>query len=532
MTIATLPGSGPAQRKPVAANLRPAVTAEAGVPSIPASFQLVIGLYIILKGAFPAILQAVAFGLDGGAETEFAAAMITQIFVDILLILPLLLLSRHPLGILHPLILAIVAWPLLRDMPRVIEDWGGWAGILAGTRVTAPFFTGLPTRAASGVWDAIATYNLIHALALICAYAGFWLLKSKGQPVRLPSVIRNSTSVRTVMIALIGLSLVLLAFFVRSRGGIDAHLTSLGGGRFKELSELGPVIVAIDLGAIALYVWIANNPSEIKSPVFVAVAATVAAGMFLTNGTRGGALEVLMIVGLIWALRRQTVPWKIALLLIPFMFLSIGLLGAIRTASWTRSTASQTFSQTGWSASFALAQQEVQERNAASASVPVVARGLDLSDGPLLGTSYAGALAAFIPRTIWPGKPRGVGSLYAQLFLGASKSGTTIPVEPEAEMYWNFGIPGVILLSILYGALLRVAYNFYWRRYPNPFAVVFYVFVITRFQFSSDWLVGLEQRLFLLAICYALIAMLVPANERVENPLLRQPNRVLRNSET
>jgi hypothetical protein len=477
---------------------------------IPGSFQLLIALYIILTGAFPTILQAFAFGLQGGAESEFATAMVTQIVRDLLLILPLLMFSNHPLGILHPLILTIVAWPLVRDMPDVIQSWGGWAGVLSGTPVTAPFFDGLPARAASTVWGAIANYNLLQVLALVCTYAGFWMLKLKGNPSRVPAVLRNPASVRTVMIGLIGVSLLVLVFFLRTRGGINEHLTSLGAGRFKELSDFGAVIVAINLGAVALYLWIATNPSEIKSPIFLGALATVTIAMFLSNGTRGGALEVPLIVGLIWTLRRQKIPWKIALMLIPLMFVSIGLLGAVRMSSWTGSTAGKAFQNTSWSESFSLAEKEVQVRNAASAPVPVIARGYDLTGGLLLGRSYVGAVAAFIPRTIWPNKPRGVGSLYAQLFLGASKSGTTIPVSPEAEMYWNFGIPGVILLSILYGAMLRGAYNLYWRHYPSGFATVFYIMFVTRFQFSSDRLVILEQRLVLLVICYMVLVMLVP----------------------
>ena len=518
MTVATLPDNGPADRRPVGVrNVMAPYAARRAQQPIPGAFQVVLALYILLTGAFPTILQALAFGLQGGAESEFAAAMATQITRDVLLILPLLLLSKHPLGILHPLLLAIIVWPIVRDMPDVIENWGGWAGVLGGVPLAPPYFSGLPARASSVVWTAIAKYNLLDILGLVCTYAGFWLLKGRSNLSRALPVLRNPASLRTIIIGLIGISLLVLVFFLRARGGIGEHLTSLGGGRFKELSEYGGVIVAINLGAIALYVWIAASPSDIKSPTFLAALSAVTAAMFLSNGTRGGAIEVPLMVGLIWALRRQKIPWKIALVLIPFMFVSIGLLGAIRTSSWSGSTAGKAFENVTWSESFALAQQEVQTRNAASASVPVVTRGFDLSGGQLLGSSYVGAVAAFIPRTIWPDKPRGVGSLYAQLFLGAAKSGTTIPVSPEAEMYWNFGIPGVVLLSILYGSVLRMMYNLFWRYYPSAFVTVLYVLFITRFQFSSDRLVVLEQRVFLLALCYIVIMTFVPKDEPLRN---------------
>jgi hypothetical protein len=82
-------------------------------------------------------------------------------------------------------------------------------------------------------------------------------------------------------------------------------------------------------------------------------------------------------------------------------------------------------------------------------------------------------------------------------------------------MYWNFGFPGVVLLSMIFGALLKAAYNFMWRRYPDPFAIVFYVLVVTTFQFSTTQLVRSEQQLALLLICYLVAALLVPTRRRV-----------------
>jgi len=120
-------------------------------------------------------------------------------------------------------------------------------------------------------------------------------------------------------------------------------------------------------------------------------------------------------------------------------------------------------------------------------------------------------VTSVIPRAIWPDKPRGVGSLYAQTFLGAAFSGTTILVGPEAEMYWNFGIACVVLLSLIYGALLRRVYYFHWRHYPSAFAAVFYVLFVTRFQFSSDRLVGFEQQAGLVLLCYLAVAFLSPS---------------------
>ena len=54
-----------------------------------------------------------------------------------------------------------------------------------------------------------------------------------------------------------------------------------------------------------------------------------------------------------------------------------------------------------------------------------------------------------------------------------------MPVSPTAEEHWNFGILGVILISLLYGALIRHAHNFYIGRQDNPFAIGAFVLFST-----------------------------------------------------
>ena len=495
--------------------LRPKAAAHPGGQQISSAFQLGLALYIILTGDFPTVVQALSFGMKGsGAGTEFVIAMLASMTRSLLLLAPVIIYSRHPLGILHPLVLAVVLWPLVIGIPTTIQEFGGWAGVLAGIPVETPFYRGFPTHETSTVWTAIAKYHAMHALALASIYVGFWLFSS-GNPARVPPVVKNLAVLRTILIGLFGMSMLVLLGFLYFRGGLGIHLTSLGHGRFRELAGAGPVMVAIDLGAIATYVWVAARPNDVKSPVFIACLAAVTISQFVSNGSRGSALVVPLIVGVIWALRMRRIPWKMALVLLPLMFASIGLLGAARTAVWSGSTAGEALSTTGWAESFELAQQEITERRAASADVPVIQRGFEVTDGAMYGVTYIPAVAAWIPRALWPDKPRGTGSIYAQLFLGESSQGAGIPLSAAAEMYWNFGFPGVVLLSMIFGALLKAAYNFMWRRYPDPFAIVFYVLVVTTFQFSTTQLVRSEQQLALLLICYLVSALLVPTRRRV-----------------
>jgi oligosaccharide repeat unit polymerase len=469
---------------------------------IPGAFQLGLAVYIILTGDFPTIIQALAFGLPGGGGSEFAAAMATSIARDVLLLAPVLVFSRHPLGILHPLLLAVVVWPLVARVPQVIGNIGGWGGILAGIPLETPFYVGLRSLDASTVWTATAKYSGLQILALLSTYVGFWLFSAKRKLVRRPTLPINAAAFRTVLIGLFTLSILVLLAYLYARGGLVHHLTSLGLGRSRELVGLGPIVVAIHLATIAIYLWVAARPSDIKSPLFLLCLVAATASEFVKDGSRGSAIMVPAIVGLIWALRRQKVPWRMAMLLVPVMFAFIGLLGAVRTSSWSGSNAGEAWSNTGWSESFTLANQAIADRRAVSSGIPIMERGFQVSGGALLGTSYVPAVAAFVPRAFWDEKPRGTGSWYAQLFLGAESDGRGVPVSSEAEMYWNFGLPGVMILSIFYGMLIRQAYQFFWSRYPNPFVIVFYVLFITQFDFRTKSLIEFQQEMALLLVCF------------------------------
>jgi hypothetical protein len=432
--------------------------------------------------------------------------MMVELARDAFLLMPLIVLSRQPLGVLHPLLLAVIVWPLVSGVPSAVQDFGGWAGVLAGSPVDAPYFAGLPAWTASATWMAIAKYNALDLVRLLGVYIGFAATGGSGPFQRTFRQLPRPDSVRTMMLTLIGVSALVLLYFVHSRGGLIEHLGSLARGRFRELSGEGITTVMIRLGGIALYVWVAARPADVKNPVFLGAMALAVAATFVGNGSRSEALEVPMIVGLIWALRRQKVPWRIALLVAPILFLSLGLLGAIRTASWSDQTATEAASTTSVADSFALAQKELEERRSLNSGIPIVSRAYGLSGGAMWGRTYVAAITAPIPRTLWHGKPRGPDSIYAQMFLHEDMEGRAIPVSETAELFWNFWIVGIFVFAVVYGWFLRLSYMFFWRRFPSPTVIVFYALYITRFHFSTDDLVDLEQLLFLLGVCAVCLA--------------------------
>jgi hypothetical protein len=242
----------------------------------------------------------------------------------------------------------------------------------------------------------------------------------------------------------------------------------------------------------------------VKQPLFLVLMVVVAAAQFISNGGRSAALMVFMMAGLTWALRTRRIPWRLALIMAPLIFLSLGALNIIRTSGLGGQTATEAIQGADTGQVLARVQEEIALRQSLQSTVPVIWEGHRVMNGPLWGSSYGAAVFAFVPRWIWQEKPRGPGSIYAQNFLGEVREGLAVPVNPTAEEYWNFGILGVILISVLYGALIRHAHNFYIRRQDNPFVVSAFVLFVTTFHPSTDDLVLFQQQAILLLFVFGL----------------------------
>src|SRR5690606_17147360 len=74
-------------------------------------------------------------------------------------------------------------------------------------------------------------------------------------------------------------------------------------------------------------------------------------------------------------------------------------------------------------------------------------------DEPLrLGETYLAFVTAIVPRSVWPNKPLASGRLAGRTFFNASKG---VPTGTVGEAYWNFHVPGVVLVFALWGVFLR-----------------------------------------------------------------------------
>jgi len=476
---------------------------------VPSIFQALVVTYVLLTGEAPRALQAALFGLSGGGETAFTAAFITAIVLDLVRLAPLFVLARHPLGILHPAIIALILWPLLVTMPTVLQEFGGIAGLFLAQPVTAPYYLALGWQSPEETWWAIAKYDLLQIAGLVSAYCGLALSQGRPSPLRIQGETLNTSDLRRLTITLIAITVVALVGFLSVRGGIDSHLADLARGRFRSLGGMGPLIVLFDLSLVALLIWVAARPDDVRTPLFISAVVTVTAVQFLSNGSRTGSLTVLMLVGLTWALRKRRIPWRMALLLGPLLFLSLGILAIARTSGIGGGSATEAVASASTSSALTAIQEEIELRQSLTGAVPVVEDGFRVTDGPLLGRTYLAAVFAALPRWVWEDKPRGPGSLYAQYFLGEVREGTAVPIGPTAEAYWNFGILGVIVLFFLYGVLLRKAHDLYMANDRNPFVVTFFIVFATVFHMSTDAIVIFQQQFLWMLVIFGLAKLTV-----------------------
>ncbi len=80
------------------------------------------------------------------------------------------------------------------------------------------------------------------------------------------------------------------------------------------------------------------------------------------------------------------------------------------------------------------------------------------------GQTLSSAFLSFVPRILWPGKPmlntaREFGHTFG--LVNMIDTETYIACTMSGEMYWNFGLPGVVVWAFLLGCLFRWIYRRY-----------------------------------------------------------------------
>lgn len=368
-----------------------------------------------------------------------------------------LLFYRKDWGWLHPLL-----FPPLFSIAKALISAPGQVLAPFALLETPPdpqlFHVALRQWAQHDIAMAMVKAKLMLILSLLTYYFAFFF----GPRLAAPHV--NHFTPRNVTgkaLFLIGASTAVFLGFMQMRGGLGAHFASFGMGRFVSLGGLGHFTVIILVGTTAALIWYAVDPGATRNPWFWVSAVLMLPMSFLLTGSRSSMISTFILFLMIWMIRNQKVPTGRAMALGVASIFLIGILGALRDSTMQGEADWSILTNVDATEMVAAGQREMENRGETGALVPLVAKVPGRVDF-LYGQSYLAAIFFFVPRAIWPEKPRGVGPMTnayiyqdREMRPGELLAGAGMPPGALGEAYWNFYYPGVVLLFLLLGVFHR-----------------------------------------------------------------------------
>lgn len=308
---------------------------------------------------------------------------------------------------------------------------------------------------------------------------------------------RNFWRVRRVAwisILLVGLASLGIVMLAQESSISISSLSDISAKRYTQI-ESGQVLVAgysrwlAALGAPALYVSLAyvaafGSRNAIVMAVITIAAAFAAVAFPVLVNTRGGLVNLAINSTAIWYYLRvvpsgRKLPLLKIAALASFLVVSITLLMAARSKAETIGEVASYFSP-----------DKVLESLAGDGNffgVEKVAHVLDKvpETSPfLLGESLLSWVYAPIPRSLWENKPVALAFRFRHEIYDLPYTETSgYPPGVVVELYWNFGLAGVLIGMFILGVLLGAVYRSFRPliQAANPSAVVLYVCSINIF---------------------------------------------------
>lgn len=126
------------------------------------------------------------------------------------------------------------------------------------------------------------------------------------------------------------------------------------------------------------------------------------------------------------------------------------------------------------------------------------------------GKTIAPIFVAWIPRQLWEDKPTiSFGKVFAEKYLGWYFAGTSTSASPTVlgEAYLNWQLPGLLLVALFSGVIIRMAYAWLIQRNFGMPAVFLYSQVfLYLFMFWEASIAGLlAERVAALAMLLAMV---------------------------
>jgi hypothetical protein len=475
---------------------------------MPGGWRLFLILFLL---SYQWLFPTIAAMNDPDANALFLPRVAMQLVYVLLLCLPLIF-YRREYGFLHPLILpalfntakeiakfpAALASPL--QLPLVSFDVPSASSALSINYLTYGELA----------WTRLE-YGAVQVLALVCFYAGYFVFsRARGDWIKF----HRPRNLGPICFAATMFCVVVGAVFVQLYGGgLSNYLVAMRGGRHGTLAGTGQFLQIASFAVLPALVWFAYRRRLGFNPWWLLAIFLGSLATILTTGSRSDLILPLLVLILLWWQKAGRVLIFPALALVIVGTLVIGAFGSIRQDYHSTTIDTSVLNPTSAGQNLAYAQAEFERRN--SLETDFAAFAGTRQNELLWGRSYVGAATFFIPRALWPEKPFN-GGAYNQAvnFAGRSiseyKAGKNygIPMGPVTEAYWNFSLPGVVVIFFLLGMFYRELSAIVWRNANEPAALVAAVWITLNFVGTSLSFVTTVRDMIMLGILFYALGIL------------------------
>jgi len=444
---------------------------------------LIIGYFFLYRVFFPGIGAILSPYFGDEVWALFAAEML----YTFLLVFPLLFYSPR-YGWLHPLILPsllTIAFEVIKNPAHLVLPF-------AQPLVSFVVETTSPAVSLALGYDDLARlrlhHKLIYSASLLAYYFGFFTFRRHKIP---RFQFREPRALTFWCLAGIGASAGATAAFIAYFGGLSGLITAMRGGRATAFSGFGPVLDIGEFGMVIALIWFVYAKRAFLNPLFLGGLALSSLSALLVTGARSSLIAPLITLVLLWW-------WKSGRVLIgPSLGLALAALAVF--GAWGAIRQDYDNTQVDWSVLdfenmeswFGGATLEIEKRRNEEGDLAAFAGAQE--KGLLFGRTYIGSVLFFVPRALWEDKPRSVDTYNMFInFVGGEvdqelpKSGVWgIPVGPVTEAFWNFHLPGVIVIFAAFGVFHRWLSEFISTYRNVPAMWVVYVYVLSNFAGSG-----------------------------------------------
>lgn len=382
------------------------------------------------------------------------------------LLIPIYLVRNHA-GWFHPLVFTS-GFSLLQMVRRASSYFDGM-----------PQHAGIPGYASSDLNALIWQLLLIQTLAQLAYYLGYIVGPKKPQSIFVPGSADPSSRVLLVF----ALVVVFFVAFLRNKGGLADHMVDLGQGRVRQIEEnqmFGISVVVVNLSMFMLLILVAIARTPFHYLLVAIIAPAVMFMKYTAAGSRSSMIFAMILCLMVRSLATRRIRWSLYFGGAVAAIIAIGALGQIRRGTWKGAEGlDEALSSMTASDSFGNGLSELEQRGSALNPVYAIMARVPDEVPYLLGESYITLFTMPIPRALWMNKPRTTGALVGPTFFDSNAGA---PPGPIGEALWNFGLPGVVLAYLLFGAFHRYMQMLFLNNSASPVIIAVYALTLLNLQ--------------------------------------------------